>query len=163
MTELCFGRNPTRQMTLAARRDPRQRHQTGFFTAGAAPPPSVLHAAARHAQAEDLVKRGLALSDQDNAVHPSSPVPEFHQQNATTEDAGTASERTQQTSGQNPMTPIHPAGALRMASPKPRPRPRGLEALEERWRAPAEPDFLLPNAWRRQSYRTTSTRDRAAS
>ena len=46
--------------TLVAQREPRQRHQTGFFTAGAAPPPSVLHAAARRAQAEDLAKQGLA-------------------------------------------------------------------------------------------------------
>ena len=52
-------------MVLAAQREPRQRHQTGFFTAGAAPPPSVLHAAARRAQAEQL-----ALSEDSAAPAP---------------------------------------------------------------------------------------------
>ena len=55
-------------MVLAAQREPRQRYQTGFFTAGAAPPPSVLHAAARRAQAEQL-----ALSDEDSAAPAPAP------------------------------------------------------------------------------------------
>jgi hypothetical protein len=55
-------------MVLAAEREPRQRYQTGFFTAGAAPPPSVLHAAARRTQAEQL-----ALSDEDSAAPAPAP------------------------------------------------------------------------------------------
>ena len=50
----------------------RQRRQTSFFTAGAAPSPSVLHAAARRVRAENLAKRA---SEQDSAAHP----PEVHQ------------------------------------------------------------------------------------
>ena len=47
------------------------------------------------------------------------------------------------------ITPIHTAGALRLASPKPRVHPRGgLEALEERWRAAAEPEELVSLARR---------------
>ena len=117
---------------LAAQREPRKRHQTGFFTAGAAPPPSVLHAEAR-AQAE-------ALSDEN------STAPELHQHDAAAEGAAIAAARKASDPNQV-ITPIHPAGALRLDKPRVHPR-GGLEALEERWRAAAEPAELVSLARR---------------
>jgi hypothetical protein len=122
-------------LMLAAQREPRQRHQTGFFTAGAAPPPSALHAAARRAQTE-------ALSDEYSAA------PELRQQNAAAEGAAAAAACKANGSNQA-IIPINPSGALRLTSPKPRVRPRGgLEALEEQWRAAAEPEELVSLAKR---------------
>ena len=56
--------------TLVAQREPRQRLQTGFFTAGAAPPPSTLHAVARRAQAKkQKTEQGTVVQP-----HPSGPA-----------------------------------------------------------------------------------------
>ena len=56
--------------TLVAQREPRQRLQTGFFTAGAAPSPSTLHAVARRAQAKkQKTEQGTFVQH-----HPSGPA-----------------------------------------------------------------------------------------
>ena len=52
LAQPCDNTHAAEAPTLVARREPRQRQQTGFFTAGAAPPPSALHAAARRTQAK---------------------------------------------------------------------------------------------------------------
>jgi hypothetical protein len=92
-------------------------------------------AEARRAQTE-------ALSDEYSAA------PELRQQNAAAEGAAAAAARKANGSNQA-IIPINLSGALRLTSPKPRVRPRGgLEALEEQWRAAAEPEELVSLARR---------------